>query len=220
MVKLLHKSEGHYIKSVKKDDYIEYLMIQGERSKLLMIDNKIFQDINILRQILPEFILDHQSNILDIGCKNSAKIVKYFHYQGFVNCYGIDIAESCLLSWNELFSSNMELLYKLKIADVQINIPFSVKFKLITLSHVLEHCYKPEKALMNCKKVLQKSGLLHIQVPLSPLENFLAWDPHYSYWNDKKIFFAYLKKCGFETIYYEEGRDPNAEELMVFAKAI
>ena len=72
------------------------------------------------------------SPILDIGCK-AGKLVYKLIDKGY-DAYGMDIGPRAAQQWTK----HREKFYE---GDIEEYIPFDINFKLIVMSHVLEHLY-------------------------------------------------------------------------------
>lgn len=103
-------------------------------------------------------------SILDIGSGRGWMLYylkKYFKYEKVV---GTQISE------NAYFFSKEKLNLEVYNKDL-LELSFPKKFDIITLWHVLEHVREPEKYIERIHELLNKDGLLFIEVP-----NFNSWN--------------------------------------------
>ena len=114
------------------------------------------------------------SDICDIGCGHGefvAELVGLGHHAVGIE-FDIQAAEKARQIGVELHQGSAELLPE-EVA--------SRRFKLVTMSHVLEHCLDPMKAFENASKLIQPGGFLVCIVPNTAALGFtyagLAWEP-------------------------------------------
>jgi 2-polyprenyl-3-methyl-5-hydroxy-6-metoxy-1,4-benzoquinol methylase len=188
------KYNKYEIKKVESDeDYTIYVNNQNRRSGGDTNHSHFIQDLNSYG-----YKLDPLDNIIDVGCRGNAKVVIALTSDGYKNVYGIDIGYEAEEMWKSL---NTSLHTKLKRQDVHNGLGFDLKFKCITSSHTLEHCYDPEKVMKIFYDNLEDDGILHIQIPLSKYNEYLNHGPHYSYWANENDFISWVYDLGFLTVY-------------------
>ena len=105
----------------------------------------------------------------------------------------------------------------------RIQPPDGKLFDIIVINHVLEHFYDPNDALVRCRKLLKKDGLLIVEVPniLKPFRSldryFLRYvhTVNFSPWTLQKM----LEKNGFEVKFKDESGNNwhSPEHLFVIA---
>ena len=98
------------------------------------------------------------SSICDIGCGNGDNLRK-FKLDGTSIAVGIDpdrLARDMASDAGEIFDGTAKSLPK-ELAGKQ--------FEIVLLSHVLEHCIDPARAILNAKSLLSKNGTLVVEVP-------------------------------------------------------
>ena len=189
------KYDNYEIKSIESDqEYQTYVDQQSGRSGILVNHNNFIKDID---EMINVFDITKDDNIIDVGCRGNAKVLVNLHELGYKNVYGIDIGYDAEQQWKKLPEN---LQKNLKRADVHEGIPFDVKFKAITCSHVLEHCFNPEQVIKHFHESLQEGGILHLQIPLSKYHEYVNHAPHYAYWPDEQTFEIWLSNLGFEVI--------------------
>lgn len=122
----------------------------GQETKIYEKDGRII-----------DFIKDKinkNSEILDIGCAKGSLLMK-LKQNGYKNIYGIEPSGKCFefLQNNGIKSINDDIFTE--------NDDFKGKFDLILVTHVLEHIVDLKKAILNMKTMLNKNGMIYIEVP-------------------------------------------------------
>lgn len=95
------------------------------------------------------------TSILEIGC-GAGGIIKYFSERGF-NVEGLDLDQQYL----EFGRSNGLRLFASDLNSFSPSRPY----RLIILSHVLEHLTQPHKALETIRSLMGDGSLLYVEVP-------------------------------------------------------
>lgn len=185
-----------------EQDYFEYVNLQSGRSGIPVNHNNFIKDID---EMLNVFDITLDDNIIDVGCRGNARVLLDLQNKGYKNVYGIDIGYEAETQWKKL---PLELQKNVKRADIHDGIPFNIKFKVITCSHVLEHCFDPEKVIKNFYDSLEEGGVLHLQIPLSKYDEYINHGPHYAFWSDESTFEKWLSNLGFEVM-----RSLNAQKI-------
>lgn len=197
------KYDTYEVKSIENDlDYQEYVNLQSGRSGIPVNHNNFIKDID---EMINVFDITTDDNIIDVGCRGNAQVLFNLKNKGYKNVYGIDIGYDAETQWKQ---HPEDLQQNLKRADVHEGIPFDVKFKVITCSHVLEHCYNPEQVIKHFHDSLEEGGILHLQIPLSKYNEYINHAPHYAYWSDEPTFEMWLSNLGFEVM-----RSINAQNI-------
>jgi SAM-dependent methyltransferase len=104
------------------------------------------------RPVTPS-MFSHRDSILDIGCGNGG-LLKLFNGSRRV---GIDPDPSARLA-----AADTGEIYDGTAEDLPL---IDRSFDVVVLSHVLEHCIDPERALRNAASKLSRRGTLMIEVP-------------------------------------------------------
>lgn len=95
---------------------------------------------------------------LDIGC-GSGNLLSSFAEMG-MDTFGVDPDEEARLEaekkGHRVFPGAAESIPEELVGD---------KFDVITMTHVLEHCLNPAKALQNARELLSKEGAFYCEVP-------------------------------------------------------
>ncbi|MFW9997983.1 MAG: class I SAM-dependent methyltransferase, partial [Candidatus Odinarchaeota archaeon] len=95
--------------------------------------------------------------VLDVGFRDGYNLKELEKYCSSV--VGLEINEDAINNAKEL---NCQAF----LGDIQQQIPFEDNsFDLIIMLDVLEHCFLPEKALMECNRLLRQDGRMVIEVP-------------------------------------------------------
>ena len=176
-------------KYIKQNHYFEY-----RRENLHLYDN--YQLPGWIRNS----INDKNYRILDYGCGYGQNLNAINQTNNFA--YGVDIEETAI---NYCKNKNYDVR-KLDIENLEN--PFSFKFDIILLSHVLEHF--PKDDIINILKIikskfLKKEGSLLIAVPNAQSNTGCYWA--YEDWTHKTLFtsgsiYYVLKSAGFNNIEY------------------
>ena len=116
------------------------------------IDRYDFQ----IKQI-ENFLENKDASILDIGCGYGGLLLR-LEEKGYKNIYGIEIEENCC---RILEKNNIQYSLGTVFDMEKINKSFDV----VIISHVLEHIYDLKKIKSIINKVLNKNGILYIEVP-------------------------------------------------------
>ncbi len=116
-------------------------------------------------------------NLLDFGCSKG----KFLKLSKEITKKSVGI---------ELEQSNREYLNKIGIECFQYIEDLELKnFDIVTMNHVFEHLFDPVKTIKEISKIMNKEGLLIIEVPhakdillktfnLNSFKNFTLWSEH------------------------------------------
>jgi len=170
--------------------------------------NKYFEYRNIdtatyEKITLPLWITNELKNkdvkILDYGC-GLGQILQALKVEGYKNCYGVDIEKSAI----EFCKENSLHVEELNL-DNLLN-PFSSKFDIIILSHIIEHIPKDE--IINTlnfikNEFLADNGKLLIAVPNAQSNTHAYWA--YEDWTHTTLFtsgslYYVLKAAGYNNV--------------------
>ena len=214
---ILKKLKNYEVKELEDHEYEDYVLWQSRESGADKCANLVLRDLETYKQ-KTGIELTKDSNIIDVGCRGNAKVVKTFIDMGYSNVYGIDIGYDAEENWTQL-PENIQSVLKRK--DAQEGLHFEMQYDFITCSHVLEHCPDPLKVMKIFYDSLKDNGYIHIQIPLSTYDEYIGHYPHFAYWKDKEAFFEFLKECNFNVEYWEYGTEHNRkpyDDLMVIIK--
>ncbi len=172
-------------KNVQINNYFEYRNI----------DSSLYEKSKVPLWIKNE--LDNTNKILDYGC-GFGQLLEALKTENYTNCYGVDIENKSIIHClnNGLNVKNIKNLTN----------PFSFKFDVIVLSHVIEHIEKIEiiKTLSVLRqKFLTENGKLLIAVPNAQSNTGSYWA--YEDWTHTTLFtsgslYYVLKAAGFESV--------------------
>ena len=214
---ILKKLKNYEVKQLEKDEYEDYVLWQSRESGADKCANLVFRDLETYKNRTGiELKLD--ANIIDVGCRGNARVVKTFIDNGYTNVYGIDIGYDAEENWKQLPENIQSIL---KRQDAQEGLYFEMDYDFITCSHVLEHCPDPKKVMKIFYDSLKNDGYIHIQIPLSTYDEYMGHYPHFAYWKDKNAFCEFLEDCNFNVEYWEYGTEHNRQpydDLMVIIK--
>ena len=113
--------------------------------------------IEIINYLTKNNLYNKNSKALDVGCGSGA--IAYIFAKFFDHSIGCDE--------NKDYTSNVEKKNNLEIFHTNIhdNIFDGQKFDFINYCHVFEHLNDPKKELKRIKELLNKNGVLYIEVP-------------------------------------------------------
>jgi SAM-dependent methyltransferase len=163
------------------------------------------------------YIKDTNTKVLEIGA-GYGHTLAYFKQQS--NCYVEGVEPSKEGSYNAINSYGIKTFNGF-LEDFQTN----EKFDIIILSHVFEHFYNPDEALVIIRKLIRDEGVLFIEVPNilqpNPIKHKLGWfsKEHISYFSKNKLNFM-LSKNGFDMIRSEEKNYLRTLSIAHFVKPI
>ncbi|MCS6131031.1 class I SAM-dependent methyltransferase [Clostridium botulinum] len=151
--------------------------------------------------IFHKYFTDGQ--ILDIGC-GSGEFLSYMGDNGF----GIVGIEPSIIAYEKAKERGLEVYN----CDLFSFLEVDKKFDIINMTNVLEHIPEPVKVIAECKKLLNKNGIIRIKVPnefsqlqLEAIEKFnkeeywVAIPDHVNYFNFESLT-NLLTNEGFEII--------------------
>lgn len=107
-----------------------------------------------------EPLLQHisQGTALDVGCGYgyfTKRLAKHFQVDG------VDISEAAVRRCKETMPD-----VGIRVHNIEERLPYSEKtFDLVTMTDVLEHLMRPERALLNVREVLKEGGILYVTSP-------------------------------------------------------
>ena len=165
--------------------------------KIVEKEKKLYEDR--FKQRLVE-IERHSApgKILDIG-SGSGFFLEFARAKGW-QCYGVETARSGAEYAQRQFRLN---IFNGELAEA--NFPDDY-FRVVTMWHVLEHSPEPLGLLKEVRRILQKDGLISIEVPNLESRRFKKlrgnWEhikPHYHlYYFTKDTLTKLLNRAGFE----------------------
>lgn len=135
--------------------------------------------------------------ILDVGCRDGRQI-EILGRMGFIAVIGIElIGESVKLCNQKGLWVTQEDVHELSSRK-------RMKVDVVIATHVIEHCYDPELAIKEIRKVLKDKGLLFIEVPINRNDKKGEWG-HYVNFKDSNDVFSYCD--GFEIIKQKDSKN-------------
>lgn len=175
-------------KEIQKNKYFEYRKVSPEDYKNYKLPLWILNELQ-----------DKSAKILDYGCGFGQTIIALKN-AGYTNVYGVDIEKSAI---------NFCIQNGLAVKEIDLTTlrnPFSIRFDVIIMIHVLEHI--PKDQIINtlaCIKnnFLSENGKLLIAVPNAQSDVGCYWA--YEDWTHTTLFtsgsiYYVLKAAGFEKI--------------------
>lgn len=190
------------MKLKQEQQYEEYVKEQSARASMPSNSNTFFDDFRKSGiKILPEY------KVLDIGCRLPAYTVKELRKHG-VDAYGCDIGDMCQQIWDDTLP---EMKGKLRQFDIHNGNPFLEieQYDLITISHVLEHCYNPLLVRDIIDKMLKPGGMVHCILPMDSDNGFLNHGPHRAKFESHDEHKDFWKTVNYHLL-YESYRHPNS----------
>lgn len=117
------------------------------------------------RRFMP---LPPAARLLELGVR-TGHFVYFLQKKGYQNAAGIDCVKLNVLSCRKYGLD-------VKLADAhELPAHFPPEsFDAIFAYHVLEHCYEPAKVLQGCWEVLKPEGGLHVEIPVTELNQQTA----------------------------------------------
>jgi SAM-dependent methyltransferase len=122
-----------------------------------------------IHRVLPEL----SSSILDMGCANGG-LLNSLKQLGYSNILGIDPSKSCN---NHVKNLGIECIEGDIFSKTFKQLPKT--FDCIILTHVLEHIYDFQTAIINLSAKLNNDGILYIEVPDASRYSDYYFVPYY-----------------------------------------
>ena len=145
-----HEIGAYYI----SEDYISHSDTQkGLISKLYHFARKIM--LNKKYRLIKK--ISSGKDILDIGC-GTGYFLNHMKQKGY-ETLGVEVSEQAREFGKQKFGLNI------LPPDELLNEKITGQFKIITLWHVLEHLFHPEKYLQTIFKILDNDGVLILALP-------------------------------------------------------
>jgi ubiquinone/menaquinone biosynthesis C-methylase UbiE len=174
------------------------------------IKKNIFQRFWHLRRFknISDLALPVKGSILDIGSADGTFSEVIFKKTQAKKLVGVDVLKSSVEYASKRFRKNprMEFL----VADAE-DIPFKAnQFEAVFCLEALEHVLKPQKAILEMKRVLKPGGYLIILVPTDSLLFQFLWslvlltwgrhwrETHVNSFKEQKSLVKVLEECGFQ----------------------
>jgi 2-polyprenyl-3-methyl-5-hydroxy-6-metoxy-1,4-benzoquinol methylase len=193
--------EEYYSKKYYQDNKGSY-EISYSPEELKYFHNKTEEKYWIINKLIGS---ENKKRFLDIGCGEGFTL-KFFKDKQW-NITGIDYSDFGCKKFNP------DCVSSLLIGDIyqQISplIKSSTKYDVIWLDNVLEHVLDPLHLLKECKKLLDKDGVLVIEVPndFSTLQKHLINNKHINseFWVVIPDHISYFNKEGLSAIAGDAG---------------
>jgi len=198
------------MKLKKQQDYTEYVKEQSARASMQSNSNTFFDDF---RKAGIQISKDRNIKTLDIGCRLPAFTVKKLYELG-VDSHGCDIGDMSQEEWDRTLP---HLAGKLRQFDIHNGNPFPEvsKYDIITMSHVLEHCYDPLAVREIVDGILANGGILHCILPMDSDTGFIGHGPHRAKFENHEEHKLFWQSVGY-VLLYDSYRHPNS--VTIFKK--
>jgi len=124
-----------------------------------------------------------KGSILDVGCKIGSLFDVLKEY-GFHDFYGVDLSPQLIDHLNERG-------YKGEVGDI-LRLKLPNEYDGVILSHVLEHCDNPKKAMDNIYSLLKLGGKVYLEVPWQKPQSGPSSGGHFTYFTSFNDLNQYL----------------------------
>lgn len=159
--------------------------------------------MDIVVDLLSQFINDKNVSIVDIGCANGG-MLNCFNEKGFTNLTGIDISQKCVENVRALgYKSIFGGIFNLENLE-------GTRFDCLIVSHVLEHIRDLSAGVKNLASLVNEDGLIYVEVPDASNYHQYYFVPYYyfdcehiNHFNITALKNLFLSQA-FECIYFEE----------------
>jgi 2-polyprenyl-3-methyl-5-hydroxy-6-metoxy-1,4-benzoquinol methylase len=149
------KQYDHYYQHFSK---YEDLQISSGGGSTAWDDARLTVNANVIASVTKS----NQDNILDIGSANGG-LLEILSDKGFRNLYAIEPSQACV---NLINGKNLGIQAMLGSVFEDLQQVFGeTKFKVIIMSHVMEHIYDMRTVIKNIGGILAHDGRLYIEVP-------------------------------------------------------
>jgi 2-polyprenyl-3-methyl-5-hydroxy-6-metoxy-1,4-benzoquinol methylase len=135
---------------------------------------------------------DKNKPLLEVGVLEGL-LLDYFKQEGFTNLYGVDISPDAI-------ERLLQRGYKGHVADAQEFIS-ERKFDTVITSHMLEHCPEPQKVINNIYEVMNKGGILYVEVPLDREQKVPTPKGHYFCFETPEKLMGFFSEDRWESIF-------------------
>ena len=165
-----------------------------------LVEERILKDGQILQKYVP--YIPASGSVLDIG-SGWGTLLKYFSNQGFETT-GIELSVPTSSFAREQLGLEIYNLPVERISEIPLK-----SYNLITMRHVLEHFYHPQKVLLSLHDRLSKNGRIIIEVPdygsydrKSYGEDWPAFGPYHLWYFTRPSLSRVLEEAGFKILLF------------------
>jgi len=148
------------------------------------------------------------TSIIDVGCREGYSLITFSEKMPSSRVVGVDIVpefvSASLQVADEVYECNAHDLSRFK----------NKEFDWAFTSHMLEHCYAPDKAFAEIGRIT-RNGIFVI-VPLEDEESFLANEDHFFYSTDPTVWLTKLQTPGW--VLMEAKNLPSGELYAIFSR--
>ena len=173
---LVNKPTEKELSEYYTNDYYDFL----QKNKVFLNLKYLFSSIRGFSQFkyISNYFKSKKGKVLEIG-GGTGSLLSYFKRNGW------DVTG---LEFNSFMRKNAKHKLGINLENIDI-FDFNKKgFDLIIMSHVLEHFLDMGKVLEHSKKLLNRGGVIYIEVPDSPLPQYVSKKALVEYLNTSHIF--------------------------------
>ncbi len=190
-------------------DYIE-TNIKNTKKLMKNINKERYRQLKVNRYIpiieLMEKYIDKSSPLLDIGIREGA-FLKVLRDEGFTNLFGVDIFEDGV-------QQAIKEGFDCQVADA-MDLQIKMKFNIVTISHVIEHCPDINKVVNNIYELLNPKGILYVEVPKQKKQKIPTKDGHYFCFSTLKELHSFFPEDEWELLELTKNKEGGRLKILI-----
>lgn len=137
---------------------------------------------------------DKYKPLFEIGVREGF-LFDHLCENGYIDLYGIDISP-------EAIDRLHERGYKGHVADAAVDFEVDDRtFNTVIISHCLEHVPEPDKVVNNIYNVLDKDGVVYVEVPKQPKEPIPTKFGHYYCFSSPQELIKFFPESKWKLLY-------------------
>lgn len=133
---------------------------------------------NLIADLVSKNYKDKNASVLDIGGREGF-LCDALKEKGFRNFYIVDISKEAI-QFAKQRGYNGQVMNIENIGNLKMN------FDIVIASHVIEHCKLPKEVINGVYNLLNKNGILFVEVPRQKKEPVPTKFGHWYLFSDKK----------------------------------